>query len=99
MPPHLPPLGTRSTPPATQERRAPLRPAHFEYAKGFAETGKLKMGGAFDPPSDGALLLFQADKAEVEEFAKNDPYVQGGLVTEVTVKPWSVVIGGDGFQA
>ena len=29
-----------------------------------------------------------------EEFAKNDPYVKNGLITEWSVRPWTVVVGG-----
>ena len=29
----------------------------------------------------------------VEEFAKADPYVEGGLVGKVTLHKWSVMVG------
>ena len=32
---------------------------------------------------------------EVEEFARKDPYVTGGLVTRWEVRSWAVVIGDD----
>ena len=52
------------------------------------------MGGALTDPTDSALLLFRSDGPEVaEEFAKNDPYVKNGLITEWHVRPWNVVIG------
>ena len=58
--------------------------------------GKLLLAGAFDPP-DGALLVFRADSAaEVEAFVAADPYVTNGLVTRHTVRPWTVVVGGEG---
>ena len=44
---------------------------------------------------DGAVLLFQGDSpAAAEAFARQDPYVQDGLVPEWKVRPWTVVIGG-----
>ena len=35
------------------------------------------------------------DNLTNEEFAKNDPYVVNGLVTEWNVRPWTVVFGGE----
>jgi uncharacterized protein YciI len=56
--------------------------------------GQLLLGGAFADPVDGAVLFFSApSKDVVEAFAKVDPYVTGGLVTEWTVREWTTVIG------
>jgi uncharacterized protein YciI len=33
------------------------------------------------------------DRSVVERFADGDPYVQNGLVTSWTIRPWTVVIG------
>jgi uncharacterized protein YciI len=53
------------------------------------------MAGALADP-DGALLVFRAaDRTTAEAFARADPYVQAGLVTRWTVRPWTVVIGQD----
>ena len=49
----------------------------------------------FADPVDGALLTFNAsDRTVVEEFARKDPYVTGGLVTAWKVREWTVVLGG-----
>jgi len=54
------------------------------------------MAGALAEPADGAVLVFKSDDARVaERFAVNDPYVKNGLITEWSVRPWTVVIGGD----
>ena len=77
-------------------RRAPLRAEHLALARRFRAEGKLLLAGAFDPP-DGALLVFRVDSAaEVEAFVAADPYVANGLVTRHTVRPWTVVVGGEG---
>ncbi|MGH9451783.1 MAG: YciI-like protein [Terriglobia bacterium] len=77
------------------ERRQPLRQAHLDYAGRAYEEGKLILGGAFDRPPDGALLVFRAGgRADVEEFAKHDPYVVHGIVASWRVRDWTVVIGG-----
>lgn len=80
--------------PDVLEKRAPHRPAHLVHAKAMHEAGKLLLAGAFDPASEGALFVFKVDsKAEVEDFARRDPYVASGVVTGWRVKPWTVVIG------
>ncbi len=77
------------------ERRAPFRAEHFALAKEFQERGEFVMGGAFDAPPDGALIVFRTDDpAVVEGFVKRDPYVRNGLVTKWRIRPWVVVIGG-----
>jgi len=81
--------------PDALEKRAPHRAAHLALAKEWLAAGKLLLGGAFDPVSDGALLVFRAESAaEVEAFVRNDPYVLNGVVARWRVKPWTVVIGG-----
>ncbi|MBI2764504.1 MAG: hypothetical protein HYX53_01190 [Chloroflexi bacterium] len=78
-------------------KRAPVRALHLEHANAYYERGVLRMAGAFADSIDGAVLVFRADSAaEVEEFARNDPYVLNGLVTNWRVRPWTVVIGGEG---
>jgi uncharacterized protein YciI len=75
--------------------RGALRKAHFQHASESMARGEFQMGGAFTEPVDGALLVFRAkDRAVVEDFARNDPYVKGGLVTGWRVREWTVVLGG-----
>lgn len=77
------------------EKRAPFRSEHLALAKAALENGELLMAGALANPADGAVLVFRGDSPEVaERFAKNDPYVKQGLITEWTVREWTVVIGG-----
>jgi len=75
------------------ERRQPYRAEHLALAERAHREGRLLLGGAFNPP-DGALLVFRtSDRAAVEDFAKNDPYVAKGLVRGWRVREWNVVIG------
>lgn len=77
------------------ERRTPLRPEHLRLAQKAAENGSLVMAGALADPPDGAILVFKGDTPQAaEDFAKNDPYVINGLITEWYVRPWTVVVGG-----
>ncbi|HUK35131.1 MAG TPA: YciI-like protein [Vicinamibacterales bacterium] len=76
------------------ERRAPFRAAHLQYAKQALERGELVLGGAFANPIDGTVLLFKgASPSVAEAFAKTDPYVVNGLVTNWRVREWTTVIG------
>ena len=74
------------------ERRAPLRKRHLAHVSGFRESGQLVLAGAYEDIRDGALLIFDAPNEEtVAAFAKTDPYVEAGLVTEWVVRRWMVV--------
>jgi uncharacterized protein YciI len=74
------------------EKRTAFRTAHLQYAAKSKKEGRLLLGGAFQPVSDGAMLLFKGDCAQyVENFAKHDPYVTNKLVVSYEIKPWSSV--------
>ena len=58
------------------------------------DRGELFLAGALSEPADTAVLVFKADSPKIpEDFARNDPYVMNGLITEWSVRPWIVVIG------
>jgi uncharacterized protein YciI len=77
------------------ERRASFREEHLAYANAAHERGELVMAGALAEPVDSAVLVFKGEEPSIaEEFAKNDPYVKNGLITQWQVRPWTVVIGG-----
>lgn len=74
------------------ERRLPYRSAHLALVDAAHRDGFLVLAGALKP--SGALLVFRAaDAAPVEEFARNDPYVKSGLVSDWRVREWAVVVG------
>ena len=76
------------------EKRAPYRSEHLSLAQAASESGHLVMAGALADPPDGAVLIFKGDSPKVaEDFAKNDPYVKNGLISEWHVRPWTVVVG------
>ena len=76
-------------------RRTPLRAAHIGLAREAVARGELVLGGALNPP-EGVMLLFRGDSpAAAEAFAKADPYVQNGLVTNWKVREWTTVVGPD----
>jgi uncharacterized protein YciI len=81
-------------------RRASLRESHLALAQAAHDRGDLVLAGALAEPPDRAVLLWRTDdRSVVERFAEADPYVQQGLVTSWTVRPWTVVIGDQPDQA
>lgn len=74
------------------EKRKPFRPEHLALAKASKEKGEILMGGAFANPPDGAAFIFQTnDKTTIQDFIQNDPYVKNDLVTNYTIREWTVV--------
>jgi uncharacterized protein YciI len=73
------------------ERRAPFRELHLRLIRDSQGRGEIVMAGALGDPPDGALLVFKAPASVAEDFARNDPYVVNGLVTNWVVRPWNVV--------
>ena len=57
---------------------------------------ELVLAGALADPADGALIVFQGESAATAEaFARQDPYVKNGLVTNWKVRSWTVVVGNE----
>ena len=78
------------------ERRMPFRDAHLRLVRDAHDRGVIAYAGALGDPPDGALLVFHTDSVSVvEDFARADPYVRGGLVTAGRARPWHVVIGAE----
>jgi uncharacterized protein YciI len=74
------------------ERRAPYRDEHLVRLRSEQEAGRIVMAGALGDPPHGALIIFgDVDVEEVEQFAREDPYVAARLVTAWRVEPWRVV--------
>jgi uncharacterized protein len=75
-------------------RRVPFRAAHLAHAREAVERGELLLGGAFENAEDGAMLLFAGDGPDAADaFARADPYVLNGLVTDWRVDRWMTVVG------
>ena len=76
------------------EKRAPFRADHLALARAAHARGELLLAGALSDPMDRAVLVFRApDRATVEAFAREDPYVRNGAIVRWEVRPWTVVIG------
>jgi uncharacterized protein YciI len=74
------------------ERRGPHREAHLARIGAERAAGRIVMAGALGDPPHGAALVFRgADADYIEAFAREDPYVQAGLVTARRIEPWKLV--------
>jgi uncharacterized protein len=79
-------------------RRLPYRDDHLKLAQEAQVRGELVLAGTLTEPADGALLVFRGEQsAAAENFARHDPYVIHGLVRHWHVRPWTVVVGGEGI--
>jgi uncharacterized protein YciI len=75
--------------------RQETRPAHLDYIQGF---GKQIVAGGATLTEDGEsmtgsfILVNMPDRAVVEAFVRNDPYVRAGLFETVEIRRWRKVI-------
>lgn len=72
------------------ERRSPHRDAHLNEISAAKDDGRILMAGPLGDPPTGALIVF-GDHDAAEDFAKADPYVTNGLVTDWRVEIWTLV--------
>ena len=76
-------------------QRIPFRETHLQLIDEAHQRGEIVLAGAFSEPTDRVLYIFRVpERAVVEAFAHNDPYVLHGLVTKWEIRVWSVIIGG-----
>ena len=76
------------------ERRGAFRGEHLALAWRVADSGSLVLAGAFEEPTDQAMLLFSASSPDAAmRFAEADPYVRNGLVKRWRVVRWNTVVG------
>jgi hypothetical protein len=77
-------------------RRGAFRDEHLRQAREAHARGELVLAGALADPANGALLIFKGESpAAAEAFARQDPYVRNGLITNWKVRPWTVVVGNE----
>jgi uncharacterized protein YciI len=77
-------------------RRGEFRDEHLQLAWDAQERGEIVIAGALADPADTAVLLFTGESPEAaERFARADPYVTKGLVTNWRVRQWTTVVGKD----
>ena len=81
--------------PDVLEKRGPHRELHLSLAQGLADEGKCLSGGPTTPMDasvpDGAIFVFTNEES-ARWFVQEDPYVKNGIVTDWTLKEWTVPI-------
>lgn len=76
------------------DKRTPFRAMHLSLLRDLHEDGLVLMAGAWADPLDGAAIVFNVEqRATVESFVKEDPYVANGIVRSWQIREWSVAIG------
>jgi uncharacterized protein YciI len=73
------------------ERRGPYREAHLARIRAARDRGEVTLAGALGDPPHGAAIVFQVGPEHIEAFAREDPYVQAGLVADWRIEPWRQV--------
>lgn len=71
------------------------RPAHRAYMAELAQQGKVMGSGPFtDEGKAGAMLVLTAENSdEIEALLAEDPFMVQGVVTQHTVREWSINTG------
>ncbi|CAF0781149.1 unnamed protein product [Didymodactylos carnosus] len=81
------------------EKRQPYREEHLKLASKLAKANKIILAGATEqPPTGGVLIWRNTSVEEITEFVRKDPYVQNGVVTKWTIKPFLAVVGAKEFS-
>jgi len=78
------------------ERRSQFRSEHLALGWSAQERGELVLAGPLADPPDASVFLFRGDSpSAAEAFARADPYVRNGIVTQWRIRSWTTVIGDD----
>jgi uncharacterized protein YciI len=77
------------------ERRLAVRPAHREYVHDLHARGIIRMSGPLASDA-GAVLVYRADDEDAARaLIAEDPYAIEGVVDEVSLREWTVVVPAD----
>jgi uncharacterized protein len=69
----------------------PVYPRHLARLKEFRDRGDLLLVGTFgDPQAEGSMAVFGSREA-AEEFVRDDPFVNEGVVKAWTLREWDEV--------
>ena len=83
-------------------KRMTARPAHLQRLQALVEEGRVLVAGPLpavdsedpgDAGYDGSLLIVDfPDIQAATDWAESDPYVEAGVFSKVTVKPFKKVL-------
>lgn len=73
-------------------RRLAARPSHRQWLAELHASGHLVLAGPWQDDS-GALLMFRADRAEMDAIMAADPYYSTHGVTVTALRQWHPIVG------
>jgi hypothetical protein len=83
--------------PGSLALRMATREAHLAYANSGDTPVKVKLGGPYLDEAGamaGTMIIVEApDRATVERFSENDPYVRSGLFQSIDIRPYRLTVG------
>ncbi len=74
------------------EQRLAVRPEHREYVHRLFADGHIRMSGPLADDTGAVLVYAAADLDAARELIAADPYVREGVVSEVSLREWNVVV-------
>jgi uncharacterized protein len=74
------------------EQRLAARPAHRERLAKLLAENRVRLAGPW-PDDSGALLIFDADHAGMQEILAADPYYSTPGVSVTALREWNPVTG------
>jgi uncharacterized protein YciI len=78
----------------SDSRRDEVRPAHRDYLTTLTDQGRLVVSGPWVGAPAAALLVFAGESADdVRALVDADPFVQAGLVADISIREWTIVSG------
>lgn len=90
----MPTYAVRYTYDQRADLQAEVRPEHRDYLTGVAARGLLLGSGPFADGAPGALLVFDVpDRGTLDALLADDPFARAGVIADVEVRPWTLVIG------
>ncbi|MCW2921648.1 MAG: hypothetical protein JWL76_1522 [Thermoleophilia bacterium] len=78
------------------ERRLAVRPEHRAYVADLFEQGRIRMSGPLADDTGAYILYVADDLAAATALVESDPYVRAGVVREVSLREWNVVVPAPG---
>ena len=74
------------------ERRLEVRPEHRSYVQELFDAGAIRMSGPLADDTGAVIVYVADDEAAARALVEADPYVREGVVREVSLREWNVVI-------
>lgn len=90
----MPTFAVRYTYDQRTDLRDQVRPEHRAYLGELADRGLLLGSGPFADGDPGAqLVLDVTDRTALEVLLADDPFARHGLVADVEIREWTLVLG------